>query len=77
MLMFKKDDGSKFTEAEMQSIIDDAEISGYTMEQLPGGNVGMIADANKDFKPKGVDRKTGRPSRQKAQRLGGKKRNKN
>ena len=57
VLMFKKDDGSKFTEAEMQSIIDDAEISGYTMEQLPGGNVGMIADANKDFKPKGLTEK--------------------
>jgi hypothetical protein len=57
VLMFKKADGSKFTDVEMQSIIDDAEISGYTMEQLPGGDAGMIADATKDFKPKGLTEK--------------------
>jgi hypothetical protein len=57
VLMFKKADGSKFNDVEMQSIIDDAEISGYTMEQLPGGDAGMIADATKDFKPKGLTEK--------------------
>jgi hypothetical protein len=66
VLMFKKADGSKFTDAEMQSIIDDAEISGYTMEQLPGGDAGMIADATKDFKPKGLSEKR---SQQALQRL--------
>jgi hypothetical protein len=53
-LSFKKRSGEKFTDAEMQSIIDDAEISGYTMQQLPGGDTGLIADATKDFKPKGL-----------------------
>lgn len=54
VLVFKKADGSKFSDAEMQSIIDDAGISGYTMQHLPGGDAGLIADATKDFKPKGL-----------------------
>ena len=54
VLVFKKADGTKFTDVEMQSIIDDAGIGGYTMEQLPGGDAGMIADATKDFTPKGL-----------------------
>jgi hypothetical protein len=53
-LSFKKKSGEKFTDAEMQSIIDDAGVSGYTMQQLPGGDTGLIADATKDFKPKGL-----------------------
>jgi hypothetical protein len=53
VLVFKKSDGTKFNDAEMQSIIDDAGISGYTMQHLPGGDAGIIADATKDFKPRG------------------------
>jgi hypothetical protein len=57
VLMFKKADGSKFSEAEMQSLIDDAGMSGYTMQQLPAGDTGLIADSTKDFKPKGFSEK--------------------
>jgi hypothetical protein len=57
VLMFKKADGSKFSESEMQSLIDDAGMSGYTMQQLPSGDTGLIADSTKDFKPKGFSEK--------------------
>jgi hypothetical protein len=57
VLMFKKAGGAKFSEAEMQSLIDDAGVSGYTLQQLPDGDTGIIADSTKDFKPKGFTEK--------------------
>jgi hypothetical protein len=57
VMTFRKADGSKFTDVEMQSLIDDAGLSGYTLQQLPGGDVGFVADSTADFRPKGFTEK--------------------
>ncbi len=56
-MTFRKADGSKFSDVEMQSLIDDAGLSGYTVQQLPGGDIGFVVDSAADFRPKGFTEK--------------------
>ena len=56
-LRFKKADGTKFTDSEINSLLTNAEISGFSVHQLPGGNEALITDAKTDYTPKSFTEK--------------------
>ena len=56
-LRFKKADGTKFTDAEINSLLTNAEISGFSVHQLPGGTEALITDAKADYTPKAFTEK--------------------
>lgn len=52
VISFGKQDGSKFTDAEIESLLKEAEISGLSAHQFPGGEQAVITGSDKNYTPK-------------------------